>query len=81
MEGCPISGDSRVDHLTFKGEGARIFFSLASGASTIFLGLFIFLAIRVAWGFFCTAKALQEMFSQIFYSSGTLKDQMVHPLE
>ena len=49
---------------------ARIFFSLASGAGTIFRAVYaFFLAIHVAWVFFFTAKALQEIFSQIFHSS------------
>ena len=73
-----------MDHLTFEGEGGRIgkcknFFSLASGAGTIFLGLCMhfFLAIHVA--FFL----VQRLCGNFFLKSSTppLKDQMVHPLE
>ena len=46
---------------------ARIFFSLASGASTIFLGLCMYFFSHSCCMFACffTAKALQEIFPQI----------------
>ena len=56
---------------------ARIFFSLASGAGTIFRAVYaFFLAIHVAWGFFL----LQRLCRKFFLKSSTppLKDQMVH---
>ena len=73
----------RVDHVTFDGEGGRIglcksFFSLASGAGTIFLGLCIHFFSHVACFFDCKGFA-----GNFFLKSSTppLKGQMVHPLE
>ena len=85
MEGCPISGDLGVDHLTFEGEGGKNwlvqeFFLTGKWCRHNFLGLCMHFFSHACCMFFLTAKALQEIFSQIFYSSPQRSNGW-HPVE